>query len=261
VRNGDTRQGEILTADESMPGCQGSRVSRVRSANHAREAMSEYVVALTSPVSTRRDVWKEVRAITEDRDTELFERHLAGDDGALVELFNAHNNRLYVYCLKLVGSAAAAEDITQEVWERIVRMRLDAPSLRNPAGFFIRMARNLSLNVIRDRRKLSSLDEVGEAALPSVGTRERSEMEEIVELALARLPFEYREVLILNAYSGYNHEEIAAMLGKTPQAIWKRASRAREKLRAIVVTMMPATGELEGAGASSTDAHRARRAQ
>jgi RNA polymerase sigma-70 factor, ECF subfamily len=179
----------------------------------------------------------EVRATTEDRDTLLFERHLAGDDAAMVELFTTHNHRLFVYCLKLVGSEAAAEDITQELWEKIVRMRVDPPVVRNPGGFFVRMARNLSLNFIRDRRRLSSLDELGEAVHSADEARERSEMEEIVEMALARLPFEYREVLILNTYSGYNHEEIAAMLGKTPQAIWKRASRAREKLRALVVQL------------------------
>lgn len=183
----------------------------------------------------------EVRATAEDRDTQLFERHLRGDDAALVELFNAHNHRLCVYCVKLVGSAALAEDLTQELWEKVVRMRVDAPSVRNPGGLFVRMARNLSLNAIRDRRKLTSFDELGEAVHPLEERRERSEMEEIVEAALAQLPFEYREVLILNAYSGYNHEEIAAMLGKSPQAIWKRASRAREKLRAIVVRMSSAS--------------------
>lgn len=199
--------------------------------------MSEYVVALPSPISARRDVWMEIRATPEDRDTLLFERHLGGDNAALVELFNAHNHRLYAYCVKLVGSPAMAEDITQELWEKVARMRLDPPSVRNPGGFFVRMARNLSLNAIRDRRKLSSLDELGDADHPTADRRERTEMEEIVELALARLPFEYREVLILNAFSGYNHEEIAAMLGKSPQAIWKRASRAREKLRALVMSM------------------------
>lgn len=182
----------------------------------------------------------EVEAIPEDRDALLFERHLAGDDAALVALFDAHNHRLYAYCLKLVGRPALAEDITQELWEKVVRMRLDPSTIRNPGGFLVRIARNLSLNAIRDGRRLASLDDVGDAAHPVTSPREQTEMEEIVELALAKLPFEYREVLILNAYSGYNHEEIAAMLGKSPQAIWKRASRAREKLRALVVKMMPA---------------------
>jgi RNA polymerase sigma-70 factor (ECF subfamily) len=199
--------------------------------------MSEYLVALPSPLSTRRDVWKEVRAISEDRDTLLFERHLRGDDAAMVELFTTHNHRLYVYCLKLVGSPAVAEDLTQELWEKVVRMRLDPPSVRNPGGFFVRMARNLALNHIRDHRKFAAFDDHEEDGLAAPAAHEKSEMEEIVELALAQLPFEYREVLILNAYSGYNHEEIAAMLGKTPQAIWKRASRAREKLRTIVAKL------------------------
>ena len=174
----------------------------------------------------------------EERERVLFERHLGGDDAALVELFNAHNHRLFVYCHKFVGSSQAAEDLTQELWERVARMRLEPQSIRNPGGFFVRMARNLALNYVRDRRKLTPLDDLDDTAHPPNDAHDRTEMDEIVELALQSLPVDYREVLILNAYSGYNHEEIAAMLGKSPQAIWKRASRAREKLRAAVVTLM-----------------------
>ncbi|KXK56912.1 MAG: RNA polymerase sigma factor [Chlorobi bacterium OLB7] len=51
-------------------------------------------------------------------EAQLFDQFLAGDDRAFAELFDRHHHRLYLYCLKLVGSPDQAEDIVQEVWER-----------------------------------------------------------------------------------------------------------------------------------------------
>jgi DNA-directed RNA polymerase specialized sigma24 family protein len=59
-------------------------------------------------------------------------------------------------------------------------------------------------------------------------------MEELALTALDALPFETREILVLNLYAGYRFDEIAAMLGKSPDAIWARASRGRAQLRTII---------------------------
>jgi DNA-directed RNA polymerase specialized sigma24 family protein len=59
-------------------------------------------------------------------------------------------------------------------------------------------------------------------------------MEELAVAALQELPFNHREVLVLNIYCGYSFEEIATMLGKSPEAIWTRASRARSQLRKLI---------------------------
>src|SRR6188508_2942433 len=59
------------------------------------------------------------------RDRELFGAFLDGDDAALVRLFDRHNERLFRYCIQFVGNVARAEDITQELWERVIRLRND----------------------------------------------------------------------------------------------------------------------------------------
>ena len=200
--------------------------------------MSQYQLVFPTHIPATTDTWKEAKPAVEGRDAQLLDRYLAGDDASFVELFNAHNHRLYVFCLKLVGSAEAAEDITQELWEKVIRLRAEPKRIHNPLGFFLRMARNISLNYIRSRRKLAPIDGVPELALPIDNIRERSHKEEMVVMALAQLPFDYREVLILHTYSGFTLEEIAAMLGKSTEAIWKRASRARAKLSALVIAML-----------------------
>lgn len=172
----------------------------------------------------------------------LLDRYFAGENSALVELYDKHNHRLYLYCLKLLGSPEQAEDLTQELWEKVARLRARPQHVLNPAGFLLTIARNLCFNQLKARKRFSSLDALNDAAHPSYEIRELTELEDLVVSALAELPDDYREVLILNLYSGYRLDEIAVMLGKSPDAIRKRASRARLQLRTMVMEMIEKRG-------------------
>jgi RNA polymerase sigma factor (sigma-70 family) len=202
--------------------------------------MGNYALALSPFIAAtpkKREI--SIAPMIED-DAAYFERFLAGDDTAFAELFDRHNHRLYVYCLKFLGSSELAEDVTQELWERIVRIRLDPQPVLNPVGFFLKIARNLCVNAQKRSRRFSPLADLPEGAHPNERMEgdERSELEEAVQAGLAQLPFEYREVLILNVYCGYRFDEIATMLGKPSGTIWMRASRARTKLRKLVLSIV-----------------------
>jgi RNA polymerase sigma factor (sigma-70 family) len=183
-----------------------------------------------------------------EHDQRLFAEFLGGDDGALMELFDRHNHRLYLYCLKFVREAAIAEDLTQEIWERVIRLRLDGRDApEKPVGLLMRIARNTCLNYIKARRSVSPLDELPESTHPTVNIRELSHLEELVVLALEHLPMAQREVLILNAYSGYRFDEIAAMLGEQVGTIRTRAWRARVHLEKVISAMIAIDEEREDA--------------
>lgn len=167
-------------------------------------------------------------------DALLMERFLAGDDAAFVDLFDRHNRRLFVYCLKLVANREHAQDLTQELWLRVLKLRLAPQKILNPAAFFVRIARNLCLNHLSAQRHHLPLTALPESGHP-MDEDDSSEMEEVILTSLNALPFEYREVLVLNVYCGYRFEEIATLLDKSPEAIWKRASRARKQLRTMVL--------------------------
>lgn len=200
--------------------------------------MNDCTLTLTTPILLEQRERIVPIAAGHGDDAAVMNRFLAGDDAAFVELFDRHNHRLYVYCLKLVGEPAQAEDLTQEMWERVIRMRLKPQEVRTPIAFLLRIARNLCLNHLKRRRQNVSLSALPESAyLPDRGD-ERSELEEVVHQALAELPFDYREVLVLNAYCGYRYDEIAEMIGKSSTAVWMRASRARARLRATVMEMI-----------------------
>lgn len=171
---------------------------------------------------------------TQNDDAVLFRRFLDGEDPAFRALFQKYNQRLYVYCLKIVGGHQQAEDVTQEMWERVIGLRRNPQSVENPGGLFLRMARNLCIDHLRSVRPVVPIEEIEDTPRMLEQSHEPSEPEELALAMLEKLSYEYREVLILNLYCGYRFDEIAAMMGKTPDAIWARASRARAQLRRMV---------------------------
>lgn len=167
------------------------------------------------------------------RDSQLFDNFIGGDNSSFQELYERYNNKLLIHCYKLVGSYSIAEDLVQELWERVIALRATERSLENPGGFFFTIARNLALDHLRKHKNNVTLEEVSDAHFSTVEGSE-NELEEIALEALDKLSFDHKEVLVLNLYNGYSFEEIADLLGKSSAAIWARASRARVQLRKLV---------------------------
>ncbi len=200
--------------------------------------MSRFFKAISLPnvlSSSRRPVGA---TISRSADEELFERFLTGDDAAAVVLFRAYNTRLFLYCVKVLGDQEQAEDVTQEIWERAIRLRGGSQRIGNVAGFLFRIARNLCINQLKRRGRSVSIDAIDAASHPACLMPGNSDTEELVSAALDTLRFEDRELLVLNVYCGYRLDEIAEMMEMKPNAIWTRASRARAQLRTIVADMM-----------------------
>ena len=167
-----------------------------------------------------------------------FQAFLAGDDAAFAELYRELNPRLSAYCHKL--APGRADDLMQELWERVIAMRaprMAAPrEVASPLAFLFRMLKNLAIDEFRKSKNEIALEEdQTDPTDGSNGEQRTTELESIILEALEKLPKDDREVLVLNLYSGYNFGEIAEMLSATPEAIWQRASRARAKLRKIVI--------------------------
>jgi hypothetical protein len=80
------------------------------------EKKQKHIVLKPNAVSTEQP---RVQNIEE---AQSFAKFLSGDDNAAMYFFRAYNRKLYLYCAKLVNNMHAAEDITQEVWERIIKL-------------------------------------------------------------------------------------------------------------------------------------------
>lgn len=196
--------------------------------------MSQLAVSLSSGMFLNFKARGNPIRMTANEDVVLLNRFIEGDDSAFIELFDRHHHRLYLYCLKLVGTAAQAEDLMQEVWERVIKLRLNPQHIQNPGGFFATIARNLCLNHLKMQRRRSVLNTFIDEPTYVEPNASLSDLEELVHRSLEKLPLEYREVLVLNIYCDYDYGEIAEMLGKNVTAIRMRASRARAQLRKII---------------------------
>lgn len=174
-----------------------------------------------------------------DRDTDasLLRRYIGGDDAAFATLFDRHHHRLYLYCLKIVGDDVQAEDLMQEVWEKVIKLRLHPQNIDNPAGFLVTVTRHLCFNHVKQKRRRTFLNTFLDRSETSVAVHEHADLAEHMQHALARLPIDYREVLVMHSYCDYDYDEIAQMLEMNVTAVRMRASRARAQLRTILESM------------------------
>jgi RNA polymerase sigma-70 factor, ECF subfamily len=156
----------------------------------------------------------------------------AGDMSALHFLYVRFADDVCAYVRSIVRDPHAAEDITQNVFAKLMKAihkyeRRDVPF----AAWIIRVARNVALDHIRASRQIPlaevrTSDEGGE----QVGFERALCLRE----ALERLPAEQREVLVLRHVAGLSPGEIAERLGKTEASIHGLHHRGRGALRAAL---------------------------
>jgi RNA polymerase sigma factor (sigma-70 family) len=159
-----------------------------------------------------------------------------GDSRAFDTVYNCHRAALFNFLVRLTGSAPLAEDLLQETWLRLARHSRTLPASTELRPWLFTVARNL----YRSHRRWALLDagrlrELG--LLPAGGppgpfeAAAESATRRALEAALAALPLEQREVLLLCSVSGFEPSEAAGILGISPEATRQRLHRARATMR------------------------------
>jgi RNA polymerase sigma-70 factor (ECF subfamily) len=181
-------------------------------------------------------------------DLELAKRCRNGDAAAFEELYRAHAGRLYNLVFRMAGSAEQAEDLLQEVFLHAHRKLASFRGDSSLGTWLYRLAVNHSLDFLRGRqarmtRSTESLDRDGAdepaAATPRVPTA-ISRLD--LERSIARLPAGCRAAFILHDVEGFEHQEVAQMLGVSEGTSKSQVHKARMKLRAMLSTTAPVVG-------------------
>ena len=144
----------------------------------------------------------------------------------------AHRNLLFTVAYEMLGSAADAEDVVQEVWLRWVDV--DVAQVRDPRAYLVRMTTRLALNRLRTLARRRE-DYVGtwlpEPVLTSPDVAQDVELADSVStamlLVLETLPPAERAVFVLREVFDVPYAEIAEAVGKSEPAVRQVASRAR----------------------------------
>jgi RNA polymerase sigma-70 factor, ECF subfamily len=187
-----------------------------------------------------------------------------GDAGAFERLYQLHNRRVYSLCLRMVSNTAEAEDLTQEAFLQLFRK---IATFRGESAFSTWLHR-LSVNVVlmKLRRKSgteTSLEQVTEPDEES-GTPRRDfggpdirlsgSIDRVnLQRAVDQLPPGYKAVFVLHDVQGYEHNEIAEIMGCSIGNSKSQLHKARMRLRGLLheVVREKAREERKAAGTSS----------
>lgn len=160
-------------------------------------------------------------------------RLAAGDQGVLADLFIEHGDMVFRTALRLTGSRADAEDVTQDLFLRLggaVAGFTGGPG--SFAGWLRRVAVRQALMHMRGGRRRREVDVDGVLGLLAPAVHEAERM--TIEAAIARLPDDHRTVFLLKEVEGYGHAEIADLLGISVANSEVRLHRARRTLRELL---------------------------
>ena len=156
------------------------------------------------------------------------ERAKGGDNEAIRFLYVRYSDNVYGFVRSIVRDDYEAEDVTQHVFAKLMTSigKYDDRGL-NFLAWLLRLARNAAIDHIRANRTVPYAD-VG-----VVETRTSAETDQAMTLreALAALPEDQREVVVLRHFVGLPPGEIADRLGKTESSIHGLHHRGRRALR------------------------------
>jgi RNA polymerase sigma-70 factor (ECF subfamily) len=181
--------------------------------------------------------------LSNPNDAELLRSMAAGNEDAFVALYRRRQGAVYRFALQMSGSAAVAEEVTQEVFMALIREggRYD-PARGSLAAYLYGVARNHVLRCLeKDRPYVPMADEpqndnrqVTPAALVSkddpAADLVRRERIESVRRAVLALPPHYREVVVLCDLHEMSYAEAAAATGCAIGTIRSRLHRGRALL-------------------------------
>ncbi len=171
-----------------------------------------------------------------DFKTELIEKCKSGNHSAQYELYNLYAKSMYNICLRMMKNTMDAEDMLQSSFIDVYR-KLHQFSFQSTPGAWIKriVVNNCTTELKKRRLDLVPITERTEVTNEPFLQDQHFDITRIKK-ALFKLPDGYRIVLSLYLMEGYDHQEIASILDITESTSKSQYSRARKKLKQILLT-------------------------
>jgi RNA polymerase sigma-70 factor (ECF subfamily) len=151
------------------------------------------------------------------------------------EIYRQHAPMVYRTARAITGSREEAEDVVQTVFLRVIGPEYSANLPKNPKAYLYRVTVNLSLDVLRARRRRTFTGDIDRLeSPPPVATVLTGGMHHRLDEALAQLDARSVQILTLRYVHGYNDAEIARLLGTTRGAMALRLFRLRGRLKRLI---------------------------
>ena len=165
---------------------------------------------------------------------DLIDRCQKGDTRAQFEIYKVYYKPMYNVCLRMVGNAVEAEDVMQEAFLRAFTKLDTYEGVVSFGAWLKKIVINRSLDFLKKRKvKFEEINEKIPDEEPEQLVISEIHMETLKK-AIYQLSDGYRVVLTLYLLEGYDHEEIAQILGITNVSSRSQYMRAKQKLRELL---------------------------
>jgi RNA polymerase sigma-70 factor (ECF subfamily) len=201
------------------------------------EAPLESTSSWSQSASIAPDCAPATDACIVDEDKDLLDRLADNDEIAFRSLVERHIDRAYAIALRILGNAADAEDVVQDtmlkVWTHRGRWQ------HGRAKFSTWLYRVVSNRCIDLRRKprtenVDAVPEVADGQPDASSVIERNEVNNLLEVAMQRLPEQQRLAVILSYHESMSNGEIAEVMETTVAAVESLLKRGRQQLRELL---------------------------
>lgn len=154
----------------------------------------------------------------------------------LEQLFREHSHLLYCTAYSMLGNTADAEDVLQTLFLNLLHHNLSPDIQKNAKGYLYRAAVNLSLNVIRARKRLefTADDKRLDVAVDGQETDRVEDTHRRLADGIAALSPADAEVLILRYIHHQSDAEIAKLVGVSRGTVAMRLFRSRRRLKKLM---------------------------
>jgi RNA polymerase sigma-70 factor, ECF subfamily len=186
-----------------------------------------------------------------DLETTLLARMRQGDEGALAELYERLNAKVYTLVFQMLQSKEEAEEVLQDTFFKLFKGQDSFTTWdRSPRAFIYTVARNEAISRIRKRQarpqKADAIDVHDPDLSLALETQEDNKADRLwLEAGLSQLASDERNLLEQSYFLGYSHAELVEMTEMPLGTIKSKIRRALQKLK----------GCLENQKSDDTDSH------
>ncbi|SNY95252.1 RNA polymerase sigma factor [Flagellimonas pacifica] len=161
---------------------------------------------------------------------EIVMRQVAdGNLDLLKVLFNRHHKHVYNYLYKMSGDKMLSEDLTQDVFYKLIKYRSSYKNGSFVSWLFTIARNNLKSHFTRDAKHH---EDISVLEYKSVENRDNKQEDySHLQNALNKLDAMDREMVVLNKFQEIRYEELAEIIGSTPGAVKTRICRILKKLK------------------------------
>jgi RNA polymerase sigma-70 factor (ECF subfamily) len=155
----------------------------------------------------------------------------------LEDILNNIGDKLFNYLALKLSSTLDAEDVLQEVFCRLVRYRVRFRFIRNPSAYVFRVTRNEAIRFLKKRKinpeKYHPVEELSRVIQDNLAGLENETLNRVSE-ALALIPEDQQEVIILKFFEELTFKEIASVCGVSTNTAASRFRYGMHKLRKLL---------------------------